>query len=161
MALVKSNKPLSTLSINSLKPGNSILDTGEYRGLRVECGNTELKTFIYRYRSPVIDKVKRFRVGRFQSNKLGSESLGISLAEARVEFLSLKAHRNAGVLNRYHFLRHLTASFDNVLHALQATADFGNYAGACCYKTFQCNQNITPSCISCSVGLSANSFSLQ
>lgn len=97
MAQVKSNKPLSTLSINSLKPGNSLLDSGEYRGLRVECGNTGQKTFIYRYRSPVTDKVKRFRVGRFQGNKLGSESLGISLAEARVEFLSLKAQRNAGV----------------------------------------------------------------
>ena len=44
------------------------------------------------------------------------------------------------LLNRYHFFRHLAASFDNTLHTLQATADYWNYAVACCYKTFQYNQ---------------------
>jgi hypothetical protein len=43
-------------------------------------------------------------------------------------------------LNRYHFLRHLTASVDDVLHTFQAIADYWNCAGAYCYKTFQCNQ---------------------
>lgn len=93
----KSNKPLSAASINSLKPGNSLLDAGEYRGLRVECGLSGAKTFVYRYRSPVSNKVKRLKLGRYRGTNLTGESLGLSLAEARVEFQNLKAQRDAGV----------------------------------------------------------------
>jgi integrase len=98
MAQTNSIKPLTTLSINGMKPGVALIDAGEYRGLRVQCGKSGVKTFIYRYRSPVNGKIKQYRLGRYQAGKNATdESDGLSLAEARVQFLTLKAQRDAGV----------------------------------------------------------------
>ena len=99
MASSKSTKSLSSLTLNNLKSGELIADSGEYRGLRVSCGKSGVKTFIYRYRSPTTEKIKQYKIGRYQSSKLkavdGVDLL--SLAQARVKFLELKALRDSGV----------------------------------------------------------------
>ena len=64
------------------------------------------------------------------------------------------------ILNRYHFLRHLTASVDNALHTLQATAYYWNYAPHVVVEPFNIVEHVAPSGVSCSVGLSSNSLSL-
>lgn len=97
MAQPNSSKPLSTVSINSLKPDNTLAGAGEYRGLRVECGKRGSKSFVYRYRSPVSGKVKQYKIGNYQASNLSGEKIGISLAEAQVQFLGLRAERDAGV----------------------------------------------------------------
>lgn len=99
MASLKSIKSLTSLTLNNIKPGDFIADSGEYRGLRVSCGKSGVKTFIYRYRSPSTSKIKQFKIGRYRSTKL-KESEGadlLSLSEARVKFLDLKALRDSGV----------------------------------------------------------------
>lgn len=99
MGKSNSTKPLSSLALNSLKPGQLLSDTKEYRGLRVTCGATGVKTFIYRYRSPTTAKIKQIKIGRYKSDKLrGSKDAKLlSLAEARVRFLELKALRDSGI----------------------------------------------------------------
>jgi hypothetical protein len=62
-------------------------------------------------------------------------TFGFSSSEFYLEFEDFLNLPIEG-LGCYHFLRHLAAFFDNVLHTLQATADYWNYAGACCYKKF-------------------------
>ncbi|HHJ3249959.1 TPA: tyrosine-type recombinase/integrase [Vibrio parahaemolyticus] len=99
MANSNSTKTLTSLTLNSIKPGECVSDSGEYRGLRVSCGKSGVKTFIYRYRSPSTGKIKQYKIGRYRSSKL-KESEGsdlLSLAEARVKFLELKALRDSGV----------------------------------------------------------------
>ena len=52
-------KALSAKAIEKMKIGDSDkADIGEYTGLRVHCGKTGMKTFFYRYRSPVDDSIK-------------------------------------------------------------------------------------------------------
>ncbi|MCL1029776.1 DUF4102 domain-containing protein [Serratia sp. arafor3] len=51
-------------------------DTGENRTLRTTCGATGVKTFFYRYTSPLTHKLTQVKVGHFPN---------ISLAQARVE----------------------------------------------------------------------------
>jgi hypothetical protein len=54
MATVQNTKPLSSRTVEAMKPGGKIkADTGENTGLRVKCGVTGLKTFFYRYTSPI------------------------------------------------------------------------------------------------------------
>ncbi len=49
MAAVQGTKPLSSRTVETMKPGDKIkADTGESIGLRVKCGATGLKTFFYR-----------------------------------------------------------------------------------------------------------------
>ena len=56
------SKPLSARAIEVMKPSDKVkIDTGEYSGLRVACGTTGKKTFIYRYRSPVTDKITQLK----------------------------------------------------------------------------------------------------
>lgn len=99
MAKSNSTKTLTSLTLNSIKPGEQVTDAGEYRGLRVICGKSGVKTFIYRYRSPSNGKIKQYKIGRYRSSKLKeSENTDLlSLAEARVKFLELKALRDSGV----------------------------------------------------------------
>ncbi|MBG57947.1 MAG: integrase [Porticoccus sp.] len=100
MARSDSTKPLTSLALNNLKPGDTIADAGEYRGLRAVCGNSGVKTFIYRYRSPVDQKVKQVKIGRYRESKLktaSGDSGLLSLSEARVLFQGLKALRDNGV----------------------------------------------------------------
>ncbi len=81
-------KPLSTKAIEAMKPGDKDkADTGENRGLRLACGTTGVKTFFYRYKSPLTDKILQVKIGHFPN---------ISLAQARAELQALKQIRNEG-----------------------------------------------------------------
>ena len=82
-------KALSAKAIEKMKVGDSDkADIGEYIGLRVHCGKTGMKTFFYRYRSPLDDSIKQYKIGNFPQ---------VTLAEARVELIRLKAERNQGI----------------------------------------------------------------
>jgi len=81
------NKPLSDLKVKALKPDNSIRDVGENAGLNVSCNKSGIKTFFYRYRSPLENRVKRVTIGIYGE---------ITLSEARVELAKLKIQRKAG-----------------------------------------------------------------
>lgn len=84
----KDNKPLSTMALKAMKPGDKpLVDVGENRGLRVMCGNGGTKTFIYRYKSPVTKGTCQVVLGHFPSK---------SLADARVDLQSLKSIRKEG-----------------------------------------------------------------
>ncbi|HCE3205034.1 TPA: DUF4102 domain-containing protein, partial [Vibrio parahaemolyticus] len=88
MAVGKSNKPLSDRAIRNHKAdGKTLVDVGEYRGLRVNVGKTGRKTFTYRYRSPVNNKITQAKLGTYPD---------MSLEQARVELKHLKAIRDAG-----------------------------------------------------------------
>lgn len=81
-------KPLSTKAIEAMKPNCHVrTDTGENTGLRVSCGATGIKTFIYRYSSPVTHKLVQIKIGNFPQ---------ISLSEARVKLQELKQLRQLG-----------------------------------------------------------------
>lgn len=83
------SKPLSARAIEAMKPGDNVkVDTGENSGLRVNCGKTGVKTFIYRYRSPETEKLTQIKIGRYPQ---------VSLAEARVALQGLKDLRKEGV----------------------------------------------------------------
>lgn len=100
MARSDSTKPLTSLALNNLKAGNTIVDVGEYRGLRTVCGKSGVKTFVYRYRSPVDQKIKQIKIGRCRDSKLKTafdDSGLLGLSEARVLFLELKALRDNGI----------------------------------------------------------------
>ena len=79
---------LSARAIDKMKPETTKADIGEYEGLRVNCGKTGLKSFIYRYRSPVDQTLKKMKIGTYPD---------MSLAHARVELLRLKAERRTGI----------------------------------------------------------------
>ena len=82
-------KALSAKAIEKMKVGDpDKADVGEYTGLRVHCGRTGMKTFFYRYRSPVDDSIKQYKIGTFPQ---------VTLAEARIELIRLKAERNQGI----------------------------------------------------------------
>lgn len=81
-------KPLSTKAIEAMKPGDKDkADTGENRGLRFTCGATGIKTFFYRYTSPLTHKLTQVKIGHFPN---------ISLAQARAELQVLKQVKNEG-----------------------------------------------------------------
>lgn len=82
-------KALSAKAIEKMKVGDADKsDIGEYIGLRVHCGKTGVKTFFYRYRSPIDNSIKQFKIGTFPD---------VSLTEARTELIRLKAERNKGI----------------------------------------------------------------
>lgn len=62
-------------------------DTGENTGLRVFCRATGIKTFFYRYSSPVTHKLVQLKIGNFPQT---------SLSEARVKLQELKQLRQLG-----------------------------------------------------------------
>ncbi|WP_244153128.1 Arm DNA-binding domain-containing protein [Rodentibacter genomosp. 1] len=81
-------KPLTTKTIEAMKPKDpDKADIGEYSGLRVTCGKTGLKTFFYRYSSPITQKLTQVKIGSFPA---------VSLAEARKQLKELKHIRLAG-----------------------------------------------------------------
>ena len=85
MQTVQVTKPLSSRTVEVMKPGDKIkADTGENTGLRVKCGVTGVKTFFYRYTSPVTSKLVQVKIGHFPE---------ISLAEARLKLQELKQLR--------------------------------------------------------------------
>lgn len=81
-------KPLSSKAIEMMKPRDkNKADTGENRGLRVTCGASGIKTFFYRYTSPVTNKLSQVKIGSFPQT---------SLAMARIKLQELKQIRNEG-----------------------------------------------------------------
>lgn len=81
-------KPLSSKAIEMMKPTDkNKADTGENRGLRVSCGASGIKTFFYRYTSPVTNKLSQVKIGSFPQT---------SLAMARMKLQELKQIRNEG-----------------------------------------------------------------
>lgn len=81
-------KPLSSKAIEMMKPTDkNKADTGENRGLRVTCGASGIKTFFYRYTSPVTNKLSQVKIGCFPQT---------SLAMARMKLQELKQIRNEG-----------------------------------------------------------------
>ncbi len=85
----KKKVALSARAIDKMKIGDSPKsDIGEYTGLRVICGKTGLKSFIYRYRSPIDNSLKKITLGNYPN---------MSLAEARIELQRLKLLRSQGI----------------------------------------------------------------
>lgn len=85
----QSTKPLSTKTIQAMKPGQKDLaDVGENRGLRVSCGYGGTKTFYYRYKSPLTGKLAQIKIGNFPTT---------SLAQARLRLHDFKKARSKGV----------------------------------------------------------------
>lgn len=81
-------KPLSTKAIEAMKPGDKDkADTGDNRGLRITCGVTGIKTFFYRYTSPITHKLTQVKIGHFPN---------IPLTQARVALGTLKLMKNEG-----------------------------------------------------------------
>ena len=62
-------------------------DVGKNRGLRVTCGATGVKSFFYRYTSPLTGKLAQVKIGSFPQT---------SLAVARLKLNELKLLRQAG-----------------------------------------------------------------
>jgi len=62
-------------------------DISEIRGLRVSCGATGVKSYFYRYTSPVTGKLARVKIGNFPQT---------SLAAARFKLNELKLLRQEG-----------------------------------------------------------------
>ena len=80
---------LSARAIDKMKFGEGDkADIGENYGLRVSCGRTGIKSFFYRYRSPIDNALKQMQLGIYPD---------MSLAEARVRLNQLKAERRAGI----------------------------------------------------------------
>ena len=88
MSQPQNNKPLTFKTVENMKPKDKDKsDTGENRGLRVSCGKTGGKTFFYRYKSPVTEKLTQVKIGTFPN---------LSLADARVKLQDLKEIRREG-----------------------------------------------------------------
>lgn len=85
----RNTKPLSARAIDAMRPSDpDKSDAGEYIGLRVSCGASGAKTFIYRFNSPETGKLTQLKIGSYPK---------VSLAEARVRLMELKDLRNSGV----------------------------------------------------------------
>jgi len=86
--MLKERKSLNAATIKAMKPEDKDLsDIEENEGLRVSCAKAGTKTFCYRYKSLITNKLCQIKIGRFPS---------ISLAEARVKLQELKVMRNDG-----------------------------------------------------------------
>lgn len=59
-------KPLSFKAVEMMKPGDKDkADVGENRGLRVSCGAAGVKSFFYRYTSPLTGKLAQVKISNF------------------------------------------------------------------------------------------------
>ncbi|EPP0138449.1 tyrosine-type recombinase/integrase [Salmonella enterica subsp. enterica serovar Newport] len=88
MAGKQEGKPLSFKAVEMMKPGDKDkADVGENRGLRVSCGATGVKSFFYRYTSPLTGKLAQVKIGNFPQT---------SLAAARLKLHELKLLRQEG-----------------------------------------------------------------
>lgn len=84
----KNNKPLSTMALKAMKPSDKVfVDTGENRGLRIRCNEKGTKTFFYRYKSPISQKLTQVVIGRFPAT---------SLSSARLQLHDLKTIKDSG-----------------------------------------------------------------
>ncbi|QSW34636.1 tyrosine-type recombinase/integrase [Leclercia pneumoniae] len=88
MAGKQEGAPLSFKAVEMMKPGDKDkADVGENRGLRVSCGATGVKSFFYRYTSPLTGKLVQVKIGNFPQT---------SLAAARLKLHELKLLRQDG-----------------------------------------------------------------
>ncbi|EAW7976395.1 TPA: tyrosine-type recombinase/integrase [Salmonella enterica subsp. enterica serovar Newport] len=88
MAGKQEGKPLSFKAVAMMKPGDKDkADVGENRGLRISCGATGVKSFFYRYTSPLTGKLAQVKIGNFPQT---------SLAAARLKLHELKLLRQEG-----------------------------------------------------------------
>lgn len=88
MAGKQEGRPLSSKAVEMMKPGDKDkADVGENRGLRVSCGATGVKSFFYRYTSPLTGKLAQVKIGNFPQT---------SLAAARLKLHELKLLRQEG-----------------------------------------------------------------
>ncbi|HBS7478051.1 tyrosine-type recombinase/integrase [Klebsiella pneumoniae] len=88
MAGKQEGRPLSFKAVEMMKPGDKDkADVGENRGLRVSCGATGVKSFFYRYTSPLTGKLAQVKIGNFPQT---------SLAAARLKLHELKLLRQEG-----------------------------------------------------------------
>ncbi len=73
----KKKVALSARAIDKMKIGDpDKSDIGEYSGLRVTCGKTGLKSFVYRYRSPIDNSLKKITLGNLMcAEKTGGFNL--------------------------------------------------------------------------------------
>ncbi len=86
--MLNERKPLNAATIKAMKSGDKDLsDVDENEGLRVSCGNAGAKTFFYRYKSPITNKLCQIKIGKFPHT---------SLAEARVKLREFKVIRHDG-----------------------------------------------------------------
>lgn len=88
MAGKQDGKPLSSKAVEMMRAGDhDKADVGENRGLRVTCGKTGVKTFFYRYTSPLTGKLVQVKIGNFPQT---------TLAVARTKLHELKLIRQDG-----------------------------------------------------------------
>jgi len=81
-------KPLSSKAVEMMRAGDhDKADVGENRGLRATCGKTGVKTFFYRYTSPLTGKLVQVKIGNFPQT---------TLAVARTKLHELKLIRQDG-----------------------------------------------------------------
>ena len=86
--MLNERKSLNAATIKAMKSGDKDLsDVDENEGLRVSCGNAGAKTFFYRYKSPITNKLCQIKIGKFPHT---------SLAEARVKLREFKVIRYDG-----------------------------------------------------------------
>jgi hypothetical protein len=84
----KQARPLTEVAVRNLKPGTTLADVGDHRGLRVSKTKIGTTTFFYRYRSPASEgRLRQYQIGRYPA---------ISLAGARAEHSRLKGLRDNG-----------------------------------------------------------------
>jgi len=85
----RNTKPLSARAVETMRPGDADkTDVGENTGLRVTCGSTGVRAFIYRYKSPETGKLTQVKLGNYPA---------MTLTEARMKLAELKALRASGV----------------------------------------------------------------
>ncbi len=88
MAGKQDGKPLSSKAVEMMRAGDhDKADVGENRGLRATCGKTGVKTFFYRYTSPLTGKLVQVKIGNFPQT---------TLAVARTKLHELKLIRQDG-----------------------------------------------------------------
>jgi hypothetical protein len=72
-------KPLSFKAVEMMKPGDKDkADVGENRGLRVTCGAPGVKSFFYRYTSPLKGKLAQDKTGKFPQTSLAAARLKLN-----------------------------------------------------------------------------------
>ncbi len=64
--MLNERKPLNAATIKAMKPEDKDLsDIEENEGLRVSCTKAGTKTFCYRYKSLITNKLCQIKIGRF------------------------------------------------------------------------------------------------
>ena len=80
-------KALTALSVKRLKSGY-LSDILPHSGLRIVVNKSGSKTWVYRYRSPLNNKLKQVKLGLYPT---------MELAAARAELIRLKGERDSGI----------------------------------------------------------------